>query len=63
MHMMVVANGVFLRFQKAHPSIIIGKQTFDSLHPYWVKKMKDCNACCCIYYVEMEGLKVGFNHM
>jgi hypothetical protein len=25
--------------------------------------MKDCNACCCIYYVEMEGLKVGFNHM
>jgi hypothetical protein len=26
-----------LRFQKAHPKVVIGKQSFDSLHPFWVK--------------------------
>ncbi len=25
--------------------------------------MKDCDVCCCIYHVEMEELRVGFNHM
>jgi hypothetical protein len=51
----------FLHFQRMHPSIIIGKKTFYSLQPYWVKKMKDRNLCCYIYQVEMEELKVGFN--
>lgn len=52
-----------LCFQRVHPSIIIRKRSFDLLKPYWVKKMKDQNVCCCIYHVEMEELKVGFNHM
>jgi hypothetical protein len=46
-----------------HPLIIIGKQTFDLLRSYWVKKMKDCDVCCCIYHVKMGELRVGFNHM
>jgi hypothetical protein len=25
--------------------------------------MKDRNVCCCIYHVEMEELRVGFNFM
>jgi len=25
--------------------------------------MKDQNVCCCIYHVELEELRVGFNHM
>jgi hypothetical protein len=33
-------NGVFLHFQKGHPLHIIGKQAFDLLHLYWVKRMK-----------------------
>ncbi len=39
------------------------KWTFDALHPFWVKKMKYQNVCCCIYHVELEKLKVGFNRM
>jgi hypothetical protein len=42
---------------------MLGKRTFDLLRPYWVKRMKDRNVCCCIYHVEMEELRVGFNHM
>jgi len=53
----------FLQFQKTHPSIVIGKQAFDGLHPFWVKKMKECNVWCCIYHVELEELWMGFNHM
>lgn len=36
---------------------------FDSLRSFWVKKMKECNLCCCIYHVEWEELRVGFNYM
>jgi hypothetical protein len=53
----------FLHFQKAHPMLIIGKQSFDYLHPFWVKIMKEHNVCCYIYHVEMEELKMGFNFM
>jgi hypothetical protein len=34
-----------LRFQKAHPNVMIGKRLFDSLQPFWVKQMKEWNAC------------------
>jgi hypothetical protein len=53
----------FLRSQKAHPLVIVGKRAFDALRPFWVKRMKERNVCCYIYHVEMEELKVGFNHM
>jgi hypothetical protein len=33
------------------------------VRPFWVKKMKDRNVCCCIYHVEMEELRVDFNFM
>jgi hypothetical protein len=56
-------NGFFLHFQKGHRLHIIGKQTFDLLHLYWVKIMKDWNVYCCIYHVKMEELRMGLNHM
>ncbi len=58
MHMVVVDGVLF-----AHPSIIIGKWAFDLLHFYWVKRMKNYNVYCYINHVEIEELKVGFNHM
>lgn len=58
MHMLVVDEVLF-----AHPSIIISKWAYDLLHFYWVKRMKNCNVYCYIYHVEMEELKMGFNHM
>jgi hypothetical protein len=54
---------LFLHFQKVHPKLIVGKRSFDSLHPFWVKTMKEKNIYCCIYHTEMEELKVGFNYM
>jgi hypothetical protein len=56
-------NGIFLHFRKAHPFMILSKKAFDALRPFWVKKMKERNVYYCIYHVEMEELKVGFNHM
>ena len=53
----------YLRFQAANPRIIIGKRMFDSFQPFFVKKLKERNVCCCIYHVEMEELRLGFNYM
>jgi hypothetical protein len=53
----------FLLFQKAHLELVINKRSFDSLHPFWVKSLKEQNVYCCIYHVELEELKVGFNCM
>ena len=53
----------YLHFQAAHSEVIVGKRIFDSFQPYFVKKLKDRNVCCCIYHVEMEELRVGFNYI
>jgi hypothetical protein len=51
----------YMRFREAHPDVVVGKRVFDSLQPYWVKKLEDINVCCCIYHVEMEELLSAFN--
>jgi hypothetical protein len=53
----------FLRFQAANPRVIIGKRMFDSFQPFFVKKLKERNVCCCIYQVEIKELRIGFNYM
>lgn len=53
----------YLRFQAAHPLVIIGKRSFDLLQPFWMKRLKERNMCCCIYHVEMQELLVAFNNM
>jgi hypothetical protein len=52
-----------LHFQKAHLEVVIGKQSFEFLHPFWIKGLKEHNVCCCIYNVELDELRVGFNYM
>lgn len=53
----------YLRFREANPTVIVGKRMFDSLRPWYVKKLKERNVCCCIYHVEMDELRQGFNNM
>jgi len=53
----------FLQFQKASPQVIIGKRSFDLLHSFWVKCMKERNIYYCIYYVEFQELLQGLNYM
>jgi hypothetical protein len=53
----------YLKFQRAHPEVIVGKHSFDFLRPFWMKKMKERNVCCCIYHVEIQELLVALNNM
>jgi hypothetical protein len=52
----------FLRFQVAYPKVHIGQKLFESLKPFFVKPLKDRNACC-IYHTKLEELKVAPNLM
>ena len=52
-----------MRFREAHPDVIVGKRVFDSMQPYWVKKLHERNVCCCIYHVEMEELLSAFTQL
>jgi hypothetical protein len=49
------------RFQDAHPKTIVGQRVFESLKPFFVKALKDENAHCCIYHIEMNKLQLAFN--
>ena len=60
---MLFADGIFLRFQKASPHVIIGKRFFDLLRPFWVKHMREQNVCCCLYHVKFQELLQGLNYM
>jgi hypothetical protein len=53
----------FIHFQKVHPNVMIGKRLFTYLRPFWVKWMKEWNACYYIYHVELEELQVVLNNM
>ena len=53
----------YMRFCEAHPDVVVGKRVFDSMQPYWVKKLEEINVCCCIYHVEMEELFSAFNQL
>jgi hypothetical protein len=39
-----------------NPTAIIGQQKFESLIPFYVKKMKERSTCCYIYHVEIDQL-------
>ena len=52
-----------MRFCEAHLEVLVGKCVFDSMQPYWVKKMNERNVCCCIYHVEMEKLLSAFTRL
>jgi hypothetical protein len=58
-----VSDGVLFTFPKLHPQINIGKSSFDVLHPFFVKQMKEWNVCCCIYHVEIDELQGALNNM
>ena len=53
----------YMCFREAHLDVFVGKRIFDSLQPYWVKKLDERNVCCCIYHVEMEELLSAFNQL
>ena len=59
----VLQMAFYMRFREVHPDVLVGKRVFDSLQPYWVKKLDERNVCCCIYHVEMEELLFALNQL
>ena len=49
----------FLRFTEAHPECSVRQRAFERLKPWWVRKLKERNTCCCIYHVQMDFMKVA----
>ncbi len=53
----------FLQFKETNLMAIIEEQKFESLRPFYVKKMKERRTCCCIYNVEIDQLQFSLNNM
>ena len=39
----------------------VGLRSFEALKPWYVKRLKELNSCCCRYHVQMLELKDAFN--
>lgn len=54
---------LYTRFRGEHTGVEIGVRSFESLKPWFVKRMKEFNSCCCRYPVQMGELKDALNFM
>ena len=52
-----------MRFQVANPKIRISLRCFEDLKPYFIRKLKDRNTCCCEYHVQLVYFKEALNQM
>ena len=37
--------------------------SFRKLRPFYIRRLRDFNSCCCRYHQEMEEITMGFNNM
>jgi hypothetical protein len=54
---------LYMRFRGEHSGVEIGVRSFEALKPWFVKRMKEFNSCCCRYHVQMVELKDALNFM
>lgn len=59
----MMQSSFYDRFVNAHEDHTIGQRAFQKLKPFFVKKCKDRNVCCCKYHVELDMLREGLNAM
>ena len=52
-----------MNFKDQHPSINLGFCKFQGLKPYYIRKLKERNTCCCVYHMKMDMLRLGVNAM
>ncbi|GAQ89961.1 hypothetical protein KFL_005820050 [Klebsormidium nitens] len=56
-HLLEISQAeLYQKFQEDHPEVKIGERSFEVLKPWFVRKLKDRNVCCCKYDVEMRYL-------
>lgn len=41
----------------------VGQRSFEKLKPWFVRKLKDQNTCCCVYHIQLMYFKDAFNIM
>ena len=54
---------LYLRFKRKYVAIQISQRCFESMKPFFVRKLRDRYTCCCIVHVQMIFLKEAVNHM
>jgi hypothetical protein len=52
-----------MRFKKEHSKVNVGLRAFESLKPFYVRRLKERNTCACKYHVEMLELVHSWNNM
>jgi hypothetical protein len=53
----------FTLFKEKYPNNQMMFTKFQSLKPWFVKTLCECNTCCCRYHIEISELKEGLNGM
>ncbi|MCO5573779.1 hypothetical protein L7F22_027553 [Adiantum nelumboides] len=53
----------FMNFKEQHPSIDIGFRAFQSLKPFFARKLKERNTCCCVYHTRIDLMRLVINSL
>src|ERR1700738_2859906 len=62
-HMYVLQLEFYSAFKDKYPDTKCKLTVFQVLKPWWVRRLKNWNTCCCKYHQELSLLLVGFNDM
>ena len=60
---MFLQLSLYTRFKEENPNVEVGLRIFETLKPWYVKRLQEFNSCCCRYHVQIAELKEGFNNM
>lgn len=61
--MYVLQLEFYSAFKDKYPDTKCKLTVFQVLKPWWVRRLKNWNTCCCKYHQELSLLLVGFNDM
>ena len=53
----------FMNFKEQHPSLDIGFRAFQGLKPFFVRKLKERNTCCCVYHTRIDLMHLAVNSL
>ncbi|MCO5569206.1 hypothetical protein L7F22_022916 [Adiantum nelumboides] len=56
-----LAAEFFMNFKDQHPSIDIGFRAFHKLKPFFVRKLKERNTCCCVYHTRIDLMRIAID--
>jgi hypothetical protein len=50
-------------FKGRHPNLVCSLSSFENLKPWWEKRLKIWNTCCCRYHQELTDLMIALDIM